>query len=235
MALNFPTGVPAGTLFPVPALADGTQFRFDGTKWLRPSGPGIMISPTAPPDPVVNQCWLDTTSNANLLKAWNGSAWVVVNPNNPLTNWTFINAQLIGDTSGLPPPPGAIGEWRDAAGGTMSWQGVDAQAVTLTLSAGEWLIAGQVAFWAGSTDRTGTTILGHWTGQYDPIPGAVTGVDVPWCGIENMNETGRLSFALPTTRARGTTNFNVGIHLTIWRWVPQTVAWWCYISAQRFR
>lgn len=36
-----------------------------------------FISGTQPSNPVVNQLWIDTSQNPNILKQWNGSAWVV--------------------------------------------------------------------------------------------------------------------------------------------------------------
>jgi hypothetical protein len=217
-------------------MPDGTQWRYDGVKWTRPTGPGVLISATAPANPVVNQGWLDTTNDANQLKVWNGSEWLPTLINNPLHNWTLINANLQGDISGLPPPPGAIGEFRSIARieGDI-WQTWLGQAVTLTLPAGEWLIAGMVTFWHPSVIQM-TSCWGAYTGAVDPLPGTS---DMMWGGCEGMDETGRSGWALPIVRGRGTTNFNVGLQYGVWRnvsaWPLDLFNWWVWLCAQRYR
>lgn len=39
----------------------------------------VNISTTAPADPVLNQLWLDSSAVPNVLRRWDGSAWLIVN------------------------------------------------------------------------------------------------------------------------------------------------------------
>lgn len=56
-----------------------------------------IFSSSAPSSPEIDMLWLDTTATPNLLKRWDGSAWVVVNDTSSLENKVTQNTQAIVD------------------------------------------------------------------------------------------------------------------------------------------
>lgn len=52
----------------------------------------ITVSATAPLDPLTGDLWLDTSVMPNVLKFWDGSAWLRTNPSSALPAFTSANA-----------------------------------------------------------------------------------------------------------------------------------------------
>ena len=74
----------------------------------RQGAQGIIVSSTAPTNPVLNQLWQDTSALPNLVKKWNGTAWVLnyfYAENISATNLSAISANLgtitAGDITGV--------------------------------------------------------------------------------------------------------------------------------------
>lgn len=53
----------------------------------------LTVSATAPSDPLTGDLWQDTSINPNVLKFWDGSAWIRTNPSSALPAFTSANAQ----------------------------------------------------------------------------------------------------------------------------------------------
>lgn len=54
-----------------------------------------VVGPSAPPNPNAGWMWIDTTASPNILKFWNGTAWLRTSPATAVPDYTNVNALQI--------------------------------------------------------------------------------------------------------------------------------------------
>jgi hypothetical protein len=197
MAFDFPSNPTIGQIVTGPG---GIQYQWDGVKWIVVSGstPGggasVTVGPTPPASPAQGYLWWNT-NDGNLYIYYidaNSAQWVIANAANPYmpeaptdgrdylrqgSSQTWVpGLPLQGVVNGSNAPSGQIGEAVLGlnTAGTPLTSGVVAVITSVSLTAGDWDVSGEVWFASGTAS----------TGQYGAI---TTGTGFPGTPAANVS------------------------------------------------